>query len=82
MVDPPDDEPDDTHIYLWITGQAARDIYVMIDSEATQEPCLDDGTLSKQSGNIQCDFDPGKDHYRCYLSIEVSTNKVGPGVVC
>jgi len=82
LVDAPASEPTDTHIYLNINGDAARDMYNIIDSAAVHNACLDDGTLTKRAGNIQCDFDPAHGAYRCYFSIDVNANTIGLGAVC
>lgn len=82
LIDAPESEPSNTHIYLRIRGDAAKDMYNIIESAAVRDACLDDGTLTKRAKNIQCEFDPKHDAYACYFSIDVNSNAIGHGAVC
>ncbi len=82
MLDSPESEPPDTHIYFRIEGDAARDIYKIMASKPIRNSCIDDGTLTKWAKNIQCDFNPMNSTYTCYFSVDVNSNAIGLGAVC
>ncbi len=82
IIDPPQNEPKNTHIYFSITGEAAKEMIFMIKSNAVRDICLDDGTVTKFAKNIQCQFDPDRNRYACYFSVGVYSNEIGPGIAC
>lgn len=82
VIDAPAAEPGNTHIYLRIKDDAAKDMYDIIESSPVRNACLDDGTLTKRAKNIQCDFNPQQNSYVCYFSIDVNSNVIGIGEVC
>lgn len=75
-------KPQNTHIYFRIQGQAAKDLYTTILGEPIENPCLDDGTLTKSSGNIQCNHNESSQQYDCYFGLGIQDNKTVPGAVC
>lgn len=82
VLDSPAGEPQNTHIYFRIMGDAAKEMYSMVDAKPERDICLDDGTLTKSAESIKCDFNPKDSSYICYFSVGVQENSIGLGVVC
>jgi len=82
LIDPPADEPRNSHIYFEITGKAAERIYQMIKSEPMLDLCLDDGAMTKFADKVQCQAHPDKGEYACFFSLDVNANTIGEGVAC
>lgn len=82
LVDPPPEEPRDTHLRLHLTGAAARDLFAALKTEAEYDACLDDGSHRKRLGGTVCTRDPAGRTFECSLSIELSTQTVLPGAAC
>lgn len=82
LIDPPPEEPKNTHYYLHLTGQSAQALYQMLTSQAKYDECLDDGSLSKQQGAIQCTASQDMHTYACYLAIDVERQTLATGAGC
>ncbi len=82
IIDAPKDESKNTHMFFQINGDAAMDLYKMIEKEAIYDPCLDDGSHTKFAGKMQCTESKDKEVYQCYFSIGVNTQDIGAGIVC
>ena len=82
LIDPPPEEPKNTHYYLHLTGQSAQALYQMLAGPAKYDECLDDGSLSKQQGAIQCTVSQDKRTYACYFAIDVDQQTLATGAGC
>ena len=47
LMDPPANEAKNTHLRLYLTGNAARDLYAALPTPAVHDECLDDGSVTK-----------------------------------
>ena len=82
LIDPPESEPQDTHFYLDLEGNTARDLYKAIKAKAEAGICGEPGDLTKRSGGVQCTMVKGGKEYHCAFGVELRTQHVVPGVVC
>jgi hypothetical protein len=82
LHDPPDSEPQDTHFYLDLEGNAARDLYKSMKAKAQDGVCGEPGDLTKRSGGVQCTMVKGGKEYHCAFGVELGTQRIVPGVVC
>jgi len=82
ILDASEGEPRNTHIYFRIMGDAAKEMYSIIESEAVYDICIDDGTMTKSAGNIKCDFTPKENSYICYFGVGINENSIDLGAVC
>jgi hypothetical protein len=80
--DPPPDEAQDTHLYLFLDGEAARQLYTAMKVEAETDVCLDDGSLSKRIGSTACIQHVGNEDYECTLGIAIATQRIDAGGGC
>jgi hypothetical protein len=82
LYDPPASEPQDTHFYLDLEGNAARDLYKAMKAKAQDGVCGESGDLTKRSGGVQCTMVKGGKEYHCAFGVELKTQRVVAGVVC
>jgi hypothetical protein len=82
FYDPPANEPQNTHLYIQLTGDAAKELYQTMQVKPKPEVCGDEGTLTKVVGNMQCTRDADTKSYRCWFGIDVKNQKIVNGVVC
>ncbi len=81
-LDPPDSESRDTHFRIYLTGEAAQDLYHSMKVAPVEDMCLDDGSLSKLIGNMQCTKLSKEVGYECRFSIDISKQVIDHGWVC
>ena len=82
LVDPPPSETKGTHLYIVLEGTAARDVYQKMNVRAVRDACLDDGSLSKRIGDMQCTALAGAKGHTCAFSINLAEQKIEGGAVC
>ena len=82
LIDPPESEPQDTHFYLDLEGNAARELYKALKAKAEAGVCGEPGDLTKRSGGVQCTMVKGGKEYHCAFGVELRTQRMVPGVVC
>jgi len=81
-VDPPPGQANDTHLQLFLTGTAARDLYKALKVKAVADECLGDGALSKLQGAIACTMHAGGKEYECSLAIDLKNQKLDSVYAC
>ncbi len=82
LYDPPESEAQDTHFYLDLEGDAARDLYDALKAKALDGVCGEPGDLTKRAGGVQCTKVRGGKEYHCAFGVELQTQRVVGGVVC
>jgi hypothetical protein len=82
LYDSPESEPQDTHFYVDLEGNAARDLYKAMKARAQDGVCGEPGDLTKRSGGLQCTMVKGGKEYHCAFGVELQTQHVVRGVVC
>jgi len=82
LIDPPETEAQDTHFYVDLEGNAARDLYKALKAKAEAGVCGEPGDLTKRSGGVQCTMAKGGKEYHCAFGVELKTQHVVSGVVC
>ena len=82
LIDPPQSEAQDTHLYLDLEGNVARDLYKAMKAKAKDGLCGEPGDLTKRQGGVQCTMVRGGKAYHCAFGLELGTQKVVAGVVC
>jgi len=82
LIDPPESEAQDTHFYLDLEGNAARDLYKALKAKAEAGVCGEPGDLTKRNGGVQCTMVKGGKEYHCAFGVELKTQHVVSGVVC
>jgi hypothetical protein len=82
LVDPPPDEPRDSHLLITLDGQAARDVYRKMKARRSRDGCLDDGSMSKTFGGMQCTERVRPTRYTCAFSIDLAAQKIDGATVC
>ena len=82
LYDPPASEAQDTHFYIDLEGNAARDLYNAMKAKAQDGVCGEPGDLTKRSGGVQCTMVKGGKEYHCAFGMELQTQRVVSGVVC
>jgi hypothetical protein len=82
LVDPPANEPQDTHLQLTLAGAAARDLYNAMKVPAKPDLCLGGGALRKSAGAMQCVRTSGGKAFECSFAIDIAKQRVTGGSVC
>jgi len=82
FYDPPENEPKNTHLYIQLSGDAAKDLYQTMLVKPKPDVCGDDGSLTKVVGNMQCTRSSDTKTHRCWFGIDVKNQKITGGVVC
>jgi hypothetical protein len=81
VTDPPADEARNTHFYLRLDGDAARDLYLAMPESPQPDACLDDGSMTKQSSALSCTQTP-EQTYVCSFAVDLRDHRLRPGSVC
>jgi hypothetical protein len=81
LVDPPPDEPRDTHAYLTIDGNAARRLFVALKVADVPDLCLP-GRRMKRVGHITCTVGATAADARCDFGLNLGDGSAAPGLVC
>jgi hypothetical protein len=82
LVDPPPDEARDTHLYLELTDDAAKALYDAMKAKAAPDACGEPGTTTKRAGGIQCSRSAQGKAHRCWIGVELRTQRIVSAVVC
>ena len=81
-IDPPPDQPKDTHLQLYLDGAAARDLYNAMKVKATPDECTGPNAKSKFQGGIACTMHEGGKEYECSFAVDIKNQKLEPVYVC
>ena len=81
-IDPPPDQPKDTHLQLFLDGDAARDLYQAMKVKALPDECIGHGARSKFEGGIACTMHEGGKQYECSLAIDIKNQKLDAIYAC
>jgi len=82
LIDPPPDEPANSHLYVELTGAAARDLYAALPAAPKADACAGPGARMKTAGDIQCTQYAGGQRHRCWFGVDLRKQTVTRGVVC
>jgi hypothetical protein len=82
LVDPPPQEPKNTHYYIYLTGKSAKALYEIMADPAKYDACLDDGSMTKQQDKIRCTISQDKSSYTCYFGLDVNKQTLAAGASC
>jgi hypothetical protein len=81
-VDPPADEPRDTHLRVHLTGEAARALYEHMKVSPEEHPCGDPEGLSKSIGSMTCLRRHADGGHECWFAIDIAEQRVEGGWAC
>jgi hypothetical protein len=82
LIDPPDGEPQDTHLRLFLEGGAARDLFAALDVKAVEDECLADGSMTKSLGGIACTMHADGHTYECSFAVNIKSRTVEGASAC
>ncbi len=82
LVDPPPSERPDTHFVVTLDGAAARDLYQKLKATPRRDACLDDGSMTKRAGDVQCTATVKPKGHVCTFAIDLVQHKLAAGAVC
>lgn len=82
LVDPPAGEPKDTHLYLYLKGGAAKELFESMHVGTKRDECRNDGSLTKIIGNTQCTSSSNGKVFECWLGLDIKNQRMALGVVC
>jgi hypothetical protein len=80
--DPPQNEPQNTHMYFELSGPAAKDLFIAMKAKARHDECTGDGSLTKRVKEIQCTRSANGKEHRCWFGIDIKSQRITNGVVC
>jgi hypothetical protein len=81
LVDPPPDEPNDTHVYFSLSGTAARQLYRSLKAAEILDACTP-GRRMKTVGHVRCSVGAKPNDALCDFAIDLARGTVAPGSVC
>ena len=81
-IDPPPDQARDTHLQLFLTGDAARDLYRAMKVKEVPDECIGHNAHSKFQGAIACTKHEGGKEYECSLAIDIRNQTLDPVYAC
>ena len=82
IVDPPPEEPGNTHAEFIIDGPAAQALFEAIKAPAREDECLGDGSISKRAGNVACIRRADSKAYECDFSLDLVKQRIDIGRAC
>lgn len=80
-VDPPPNEPKNSHAYMTVTGQAALRLYRSMRGKEEKDACQD-GRKIKRAGSLACSIASGGKDAVCDFSIDLVKGALESGRVC
>jgi len=81
-IDPPPDQPKDTHLQLYLSGSAAKDLYNALKAKAVADECIGGGAKSKFQGAIACTMHEGGKTYECSFAVDLKNQKLDSVYAC
>ena len=81
LVDPPPDEPRDSHAYFAVTGAAARRLYEAMRGAARAEGC-EAGQRLRRQGHLTCTIGSRRQDANCSFAIDLRNGAMAPGLPC
>jgi len=82
LVDPPPSEAQDTHFVITLDGAAARDLYQKLKATPRRDACLDDGSMTKRAGDVQCTATVKPKGHVCTFALDLAQRRLASGAVC
>jgi hypothetical protein len=74
-VDPPPNQPKNTHAGLVIEGAAALRLFATMKAKAEPDACMDKGWVTKFAGPVFCSRAPGGRKAVCYVTFSLIDGK-------
>jgi hypothetical protein len=81
-VDPPPNEPKDSHAYFTVIGPAALAMHRSMRAREEDDPCLGPGWKLKRAGRLSCSIHAGGAEATCSFSVGLHTGHVAAGPPC
>lgn len=81
IMEPKEPLKENTHLYLAIQGEPAKEMYNTIQAEPKFSKCGTDH-FYKTSGNISCQYYKSVEEYSCDFSINIKEGTVEPARWC
>ena len=78
LSDPPPGEAKNTHLRLYLTGAAARDLYKALKTKPMADECTGPNAQTKLDRGISCTMQAGGKEFECSLGIDLRTQKLAP----
>jgi hypothetical protein len=75
-VDPAPGAPLDSHLYVRLEGDTARELYDAMKVEPKFDACTD--SPMKKIGGMECTIDTRTQAHQCNFAINISTQKIEP----
>ena len=79
-LDPPEEEPKDSHLRFQLTGDAAKDLYQAMKVAEKPDECT--GAVARKVGEMQCLYYKTGKKYACSFSIDIMRQAIEYGVAC
>ena len=79
-LDPPEEDPKDSHFRIQLTGDAARELYLAMKVAEKRDECTN--ATAKQIGEMQCLHYKNQKKYTCAFSVNIAQQKIEYGVAC
>lgn len=70
-IDPPPNEPRNTHAALAIEGAAAQRLFRTMKAKAEPDACMDKGWRTKFAGPMFCSRSPDGKQAKCFLTVSL-----------
>lgn len=80
-VDPPPNEPKNSHAYMTVTGPAALRLYRAMRGKEEKDACQD-GHRIKRAGNLSCSLAAGGKEAACDFSVDLIKGALDSGRAC
>lgn len=70
-IDPPPNEPKNTHAAMTIDGPAALRLYRTMKAKEQPDACMDKGWRTKFAGPLFCSLAPNRRAAKCFLTVSL-----------
>jgi hypothetical protein len=82
-VDPPANEPRNTHFRVYLTGEAARTLYESMKVRPQRSICGEDlDSFEKTIGEMMCAVSKNGTAYKCWFAIDLEKQQISGGWAC
>ena len=81
LIDPPENEAQDTHFRVYLTGKPAKDLYLAMHVRPVKDECLMDGSITKAIGGTAC-TKLSNGAFECSFSVNIKSQRVESASVC
>lgn len=82
IAEPTKGDPSKPYIYLYLTGDSAKQVFQLLKARPIDDICLGEGYIMKTEENLVCSGNRKTNNYVCWIGIDIRHQQLHPGYLC